>query len=63
MPGWFGPLDVQLLISAQVMILQFMSLSPTSGSELTVWNLLGILSVPVSLCPSPAYTLHLSQNK
>ena len=40
---------VLLLVSAQVMILWFMSLSPTSGSTLTAWSLPGILSLPLSL--------------
>ena len=50
---------------AQVMISQFVSLSPTSGSvlsaqslELRAWSLLQILSP--SLCPSPTHTLFLS---
>ena len=38
-------------ISAQVMISQFVGSSPTSGSVLTAWSLLGIL--PPSLCCSP----------
>ena len=48
--------------SAQVMISWFMGSSPESGSVLTVWNLLGILSLSLSLCPSStyAYTLSLS---
>ena len=33
---------------------------PTSGSVLTVQSLLGILSLPLSLCPSPACSLSLS---
>ena len=37
--------------SAQVMISQFVGLSPTSGSMLTVWRLLGILSLSLSLHP------------
>ena len=40
---------VQLLVSAQVMILRFVSSGPTSGSALAVWSLLGILSLPLSL--------------
>ena len=50
-PGWFRRLSVRLLISAQVMISQFMRSSPASGSALTVWSLLGILS------PSLSFTL------
>ena len=37
------------MISAQVTISQFMGSSPTSGSALTVWSLLGILSLSLSL--------------
>ena len=55
------------LVSAQVMISQFVSSSPTSGSALTAWNLLGILSLPLSLSAPPLLThthsLSLSQNK
>ena len=39
-----------------------MGSSPTSGSVLTAWSLLGILSLPLSL-PSPPCALSLSQNK
>ena len=49
MPGWFSRLSSWLLISAQVIISQVVRSSPTSGSELTVWSLLGILSLPLSL--------------
>ena len=38
----------RLLVSAQVTISQFVTPSPTLGSVLTVWNLLGILSHPLS---------------
>ena len=45
--------------SGQVMTSQFVSLSPTLGSLLTVWSLLGILSpsppLSLSLCSSPAH--------
>ena len=64
-PRWLSPLSVQLLISAQIIISQFASLSPVSGSALMVRSLLGILSP--SLCPSPtcihARAHSLSQNK
>ena len=40
---------VRLLILAQVMISQLVSLSPTLGSALTVRNLLDTLSLPLSL--------------
>ena len=43
-PGWPSWVSIQLLISAQIMISQFVSSSPTLGSVLTVPNLLGILS-------------------
>ena len=46
--------SVKHLTSAQVMISQFVGLSPVSGSVLTAQSLLGILSLPLSLCPSPA---------
>ena len=51
MPEWLGQVKVQLLISAQVMILQFVSSSLTLGSTMTVWGLLGILSLPLSTSP------------
>ena len=62
MPGWLSRLSGQLLISAPVMISQFVRSSPTSGSVLTVWSLLGILSLS-SLRPSPAHTICLSLKK
>ena len=40
---------IQLLISAQVMISQFVGSSPASGSGLTVRSLLGILSFSLRL--------------
>ena len=48
------------LTSAQIMTSQFVSLSTTLGSALTVKSLLGILSVPLSLPPAPS---SFSQNK
>ena len=48
-PEWLSRLSVQLLVLAQVMISWFMSLSPALGSVLTVQNLPGILSLPLSL--------------
>ena len=59
-PGWLHQLGVQLLVSAQVMVLRFVSSSPTWGSVLTVWSLLGILSLPVSL-PLPALCLKINR--
>ena len=38
-PEWLSWLNVQLLVSAQVMISQFMSLSSALGSVLTAQNL------------------------
>ena len=54
--------SVKCLISAQVMISQFMSLSPTSGSVLTAQSLEPTSSsVSLSLCPSPACVPSVSQ--
>ena len=50
-PRWHSRLSVRLLISAQVMISQFVSSSPASGSVLMVQSLLGILSLPLSAPP------------
>ena len=60
--GWVSQLNIQLLVSAQVMISQFVSLSPISGSALRAWD---ALSLPLSL-PLPnslTHTLSLSQKK
>ena len=64
MPGWLSWLSIQGLVSAQAVMSQFVSSSHTSGSVLTAQNLLGILSLPLSL-PLPAckLSLSLSQNK
>ena len=62
-PGWLSGLNIQLLISAQVMISWFMGLSPTSGSALTAWSLLGVPSPSLSAPPSFVLTLSPSQNK
>ena len=51
-PGWLSRLSCRLLISAQVMLSPFVSMSPTHshthiptwGSVLTEWSLLGIFS-------------------
>ena len=61
MPRWLSQLSVRLLISAQVMISGFVGLTPASGSVLTMWSLLGILSP--SLSALPLLKLLLSQNK
>ena len=58
-PGRLSWLSAQLLISAQVMISRFMSSSPTWGSALREWSLLGILSLPLSL--PPLHTLSLNK--
>ena len=52
--------SVERLTSAQVMISRFLSLSPTSGSLLSVQSRLRILCLP-SLCPSPAHAPALSK--
>ena len=52
-------LSIRLLFSVQVMVSQFVGLSPASGSALTAWSVLGILFLSLSLTP-PAF---LSQNK
>ena len=52
-PGWLSWLSVQILVSARIMISWLMSLSPASGSALTVWSLLGILSLFLSLLSLP----------
>ena len=56
-PGWHSWLNIRFLISAQVMISQFVSLSPTLGSAHSAepaWD-----SVFLSLCPSSSHTLSL----
>ena len=57
-PGWLSWLSIRLLISSEVMISQFVGLSPMLDSVLTGWGLLRILSL--SFCLSPACTFHLS---
>ena len=42
---WVAQLSVPLVISAQVMISEFIGLSPMLGSALTAQRLLGILSL------------------
>ena len=56
-------LSDQLLVSAQVMISQFVGSSPASGCAVTVRSLLRILSPSLSFCPSPPCTLSLSLSK
>ena len=62
-PGWPSGLSIQLLVWAQVMISWFVTLRPASGCALTARSLLGILSLTLSLCSSPACSLSPSQNK
>ena len=59
--AWVAQL-VECLTSAQVMISQFMSSSPASGSMLTAQSLESAsdMCLPLSLCPSPAHTLSIS---
>ena len=54
--------SVERLTSALVMISRFTSSSPASGSVPTAQSLelLRILGLPLSLCPSPARVLSLS---
>ena len=62
--GRLSPLSVRLLVSAQVVISQFVGSSPVSGSVLIVWSLLGIfslsLSLSLSLCPYPSHAVSVS---
>ena len=55
-PWWLSWLSIWLLISSQVTISWFGLWGSVSGSALTVWGLLGILS-------SPSLSESLSQNK
>ena len=59
-PGWFSQLSVQLVVSSQVIISQFVSLSPASSSTLAKQTLLGILSLPLSLPLPCSFCLSLS---
>ena len=57
--------SLEHLTSAQVMILSFVGLSPTSGSVLTAqsWSLLQILCLPLSLSAPSLLMLCLSLSK
>ena len=56
--------SVKRLTLAQVMISQFVISSPALGSVLKAWSLEPASdSVSLSLCPSPARTLSLSQKQ
>ena len=50
--------SVECLTLAQVMISQFVSSSPASGSMLTTQSLLGILDLVLSLCLSLKINKH-----
>ena len=61
--GWLSPLSIQLLVSAQVMISGFLSLSPAciglcADSVKPAWD-----SISLVLCPSPTCSLSLSKIK
>lgn len=58
-PGWLSWLSTQLSISAQVMISQFASSSPASGSLCCRCRACFRCSVPLALCPSPTCTVSL----
>ena len=61
-PGWLSWLSIQLLVLAQVMISQFMGLSPASGSVLTYRASLEF-SLSLSLSAPPPLALSLSPSK
>ena len=72
MRGAWVAQSVKHSTSAQVMISQFMRLSPTLGSVLATWSLepaLDSLSLSLSLflslslCPSPVHAVSLSLSK
>ena len=62
-PEWLSRSSVQLLFLAHVTISRFVSLSLALGSALTGQNLLGILSLSLSLSAPPPPMLYLSQKK
>ena len=53
----------RLLVSAQVTISRFKGSSPASGSALTVWSLLGILSPSPPLSAPPLLALSVTLKK
>ena len=61
-PGLLSWLSVRLLISAQVMIPQFMRSNPALGCALAAWSLLGILSLPLFLPLFHALSLKISKH-
>ena len=61
-PRWLSRLSARVLISAQVTSPWLVGSKPVSGSVLTTWSLLEILSLSsLSLYPSPACALALSK--
>ena len=62
-PGLLNQLSLPLLVSDQIMISWFVSVSPASGSVLTVWSLFGILFLPFSLSLPCSLSLCLSKIK
>ena len=62
-PGWLSQFSIWLLILVQVMISWFLRSSPKSGSMLTAWSLLRILSLPLSLPLPPKNKLINFKNK
>ena len=56
-PWWLNWLSIWLLVLAQVMISQFVSLSPVLGSMLSAWDSVSLPAPPLSLCFSPAHAL------
>ena len=56
-PRWLSRLSIRLLVSARVMIPQFRELEPHIG---LCADLLWVLSLSPSLCPSHAHALYLS---
>ena len=60
---WLSQSSIRLLVSANVMISQFMGPSLASGSALTARNLLGILSLSLPLSLTLLHSPSLKINK
>ena len=63
-PGWLSRLGVQLLMSAQVVISQFVGSSPMSGSVLTAQSMepaSDVMSLPLFPSPADAHSHFVSQ--
>ena len=60
--GAWAAQSVKRPTSAQVMISRFVISSPASGSVLTAWSLLQILSPPLSVPPMLMFCLSLPLN-